>query len=109
MINFDVRMQAKMPLSHPSKLGRRDFPVPFSFFFGENDWVQFLDEGGSQELLKNSKFKESKYHTIPASDHNMHMDNPNVLAKAIIDDIFDGKRKDIESESVDKLSPKNQI
>lgn len=47
MINFDINMQPKVPLSHPSKLGRPDFPIPFSFFYGYNDWVLMLDEGSS--------------------------------------------------------------
>ena len=30
-------------------------------------------------------------HIIPTSDHNMHMDNPDALARSIINDIYDLK------------------
>jgi len=48
MVNFEHGLQAKVPLSNQDKLGRPDFPVPFSFVYGDADWVPSVDEGASE-------------------------------------------------------------
>jgi hypothetical protein len=41
---FNPDLHAFLPLGHESKLGSQDFSVPVSFFYGENDWVLFVEE-----------------------------------------------------------------
>ena len=41
---FNPDLHAFLPLGHQSKLGSLDFKVPVSFFYGENDWVLFVEE-----------------------------------------------------------------
>ena len=52
MVNFELGMQAKIPLSNPEKLGRTDFPIPFSFVYGDDDWVPLTDDGASKRLIE---------------------------------------------------------
>lgn len=58
MINFELGMQAKIPLSNADKLGSPDFPLPFSFIYGDDDWVPLTDDGASQKLVENHNLNE---------------------------------------------------
>lgn len=51
MINFDMYMTPYISLSLPEKLGKSDFPLPFSFIYGDMDWVARIDDGASLKLL----------------------------------------------------------
>ena len=42
---FEFGLDPKCPLLE--QLQNKDFKLPFSFIFGENDWVLNLDEGAS--------------------------------------------------------------
>ena len=55
MINFELGMQAKIPLSNHDVLGNPNYPVPISFVYGDNDWVPRTDEGASKRLIDNNK------------------------------------------------------
>jgi hypothetical protein len=45
---FTEDLLAHLPLGVPSKLGSESFPVPVSFFYGENDWVLFVEKDAGQ-------------------------------------------------------------
>jgi pimeloyl-ACP methyl ester carboxylesterase len=77
---FNMGMIAKLPLGTGDKLKSKNFPVAISFIFGDNDWVQKIDNGFSKKI--------GRHYLISDSDHNIHMDNPKGLANCIIDDIF---------------------
>jgi hypothetical protein len=36
---FNPTLTAHLPLGAENKLGKADFPVPISFFYGDDDWV----------------------------------------------------------------------
>jgi len=106
MVNFDLGMQAKVPLSNQDKLGNPEFSVPFSFVYGDDDWVPFTDEGTSEKLVANNQFSKdsgnkspagtpSQYHICPSADHNMHMDNPIAFANIIINDLVEGANEPV--------------
>lgn len=44
LIMFNPTLTAHLPLGTPDKLGNPDFPVPISFFYGDEDWVANVDE-----------------------------------------------------------------
>ena len=89
-------------MSNPEKLGRTDFPIPFSFVYGDDDWVPLTDDGASKRLIEAHQFSAtsgqmppqgctpSQYHVCPSADHNMHMDNPIAFANIIINDLIPG-------------------
>jgi pimeloyl-ACP methyl ester carboxylesterase len=87
LICFDQGFYSRVtPLGHPEKLNALSIPV--SFFYGEDDWVRRVDKEGGKAVVEASPHKESQYHIVTNSDHNMHMDNPTELANLIINDIF---------------------
>ena len=47
-------------------------------------------------------FKDQcKHYVLPGADHNMHMDNPEDLAKIIIKDLFGDEEKKIDFGAID--------
>ena len=44
MIMFAPGMVCHHPLEAPEKLGNKEFPIPVSFIYGENDWVPLYEE-----------------------------------------------------------------
>lgn len=72
-INFEFGLQAKIPLGTAEKLNMDQFPIPFCFLYGDNDWVCQLDDGFSKSISQNCK---CGYMDVPDAGHNMHMDNP---------------------------------
>ena len=62
---FNPTLTAHLPLGSPEKLGRPDFPVPISFFYGDEDWVLNVDEDAAQKVcIRNKKvhgFKTNHY------------------------------------------------
>jgi pimeloyl-ACP methyl ester carboxylesterase len=96
MINFNLYMQAHIPLGSSDKLASEKFKLPISFVYGDNDWVHVLEGDIAQKILKANMFtsdqngvKSSRIHFIPTSDHAMHMENPEALAHTIINDVYD--------------------
>jgi pimeloyl-ACP methyl ester carboxylesterase len=65
-----------------------DFPLAISFIYGDDDWVKLIEGDTPHIICATNKFKNSKSHTLPTSDHNLHMDNPGALAQCIINDVF---------------------
>lgn len=95
-----------MPLSAPHKLGNPDFPLPFSFIYGEFDWVYLLDEYASRALIRSNKYyigsgekpantTHGQLHIVPTSDHNMHMDNSIAFTNLIINDLVEGANEPV--------------
>ena len=41
---FEFGLYPKLSLGHPDRLANKDFPIPVSFIYGENDWVRRVDE-----------------------------------------------------------------
>ena len=68
--------------------------MPFSILYGDVDWLLSVDNGNSKRLLESKKTQfpdqenEYKLHIIPESNHNLHFDNPQALANAIINDLL---------------------
>lgn len=99
LVNFDQNMQAKLPLGSPKKLGRKNFPIPISIIFGDDDWALIYDQGASEALISKNQFNAdtgvkpprgtwSRYYILPDSDHNMHYDNYIGLTSLIINDLI---------------------
>ena len=101
MINFNLKLEADLPLATEGKLMSNEFPIPLSIMYGQNDWVRGLESEAPIHICNANKFAAkseneeglmvSKYHIIPTSDHNLHFDNPIGLANSIINDIYDLK------------------
>ena len=51
MINFTLTLQAHIALGEPEKLKNADFPLPITFIYGDNDWVQTLEEDIADQIL----------------------------------------------------------
>ena len=41
---FQPTLQSHLPLGAHDKLGSKAFPIPVSFFYGDEDWVKNVDE-----------------------------------------------------------------
>ena len=70
------------PLGSDQKLKSKEFPIPISFIYGEQDWTPFVDENAAQLVVKSNQIKHgdnSNYHLISKAGHNMHMENPEEL------------------------------
>jgi len=39
MVNFNMNLQAHLPLGTADKLANSRFPLPMSFIYGDDDWV----------------------------------------------------------------------
>merc|ERR1712093_746547 len=87
---FEQTLLAKIPLGEDDRLGDPDFKLPFSFVFGDGDWVRSADQGFSPQLIeaRQKLIPSCGFHLVPEADHNMHMDNPMAFANAIINDIM---------------------
>jgi hypothetical protein len=65
---FNPTLTAFLPLSTSDKLGSKDFPIPVSFFYGDEDWVKQVDEDAAQLCviqLKRRHGIHSNYYTVP--------------------------------------------
>lgn len=83
---FELGMFAVNPLETETRLGKPEFPIAISFFFGDRDWTDV--SAGERVVAKNQFFKtSSRIHIVSNSDHHMYMDNPPEFAQYIIDDI----------------------
>jgi len=93
MVNFDFSLYPAIPLGTPELLANPQFPIPVSFAYGEQDWTRVVDDDFAKtHVVPVNPFKEeSRFHIVPDSDHNMHMDNPNALAAIIINDLLNLK------------------
>lgn len=85
-----------MGLAGPRFLGNPDFNVPFSFVFGDVDWVKSIDQEASARLIKERRDmvdsesikQQYNYHLLPDSDHNMFYDNPMGLSNLLINELL---------------------
>ena len=80
------------PLAAESALGSAAFPLPVSYIFGDQDWMGKLEgvpEGiGPKKVVDINQHPGSKLHILEDSDHNMQMDNPEGLARLMIEDLL---------------------
>ena len=88
MINFNLEGQTTLPLCVPDKFLDQKFPIPISFIFGDKDWVKILEGDAPEQICSTNQFASSKVHTLPTSDHNLHMDNPAGLSTCLINDVY---------------------
>ena len=91
MVNFNISLQPYLPLGTEEKFCNPDFPIPISFIYGENDWTRITDSDFGKKCVEVNCIKhpgESKFHLVPNSGHNMHMDNPQALTNLILNDIL---------------------
>jgi len=56
MVNFNITLCAHLPLGIKSKLGNELFPLPISFIYGDNDWVQMLEEDIADIVISKNKY-----------------------------------------------------
>ena len=56
-----------------------DFTTPFSIFYGRIDWMRALNHGLSLEIIKKRNNKMYQHFVIPASNHNMFIENPKAM------------------------------
>ena len=88
-VNFNFSLEPHLPLGTAEKLASPEFPIPISFIYGDHDWTRVVDQDYAKVCVEANQFKEdSKFHLVPDSDHNMHMDNPEELSSLIIDDLL---------------------
>ena len=71
---FNVGIQCKTPIGNRLKASGLDC----SFIYGDEDWVRLVDEDWSKNVSE-------KFYLVKSSGHNMHMENPEELAKIMID------------------------
>ena len=70
------------PLGTEEKLKNKDFPIPISFIYGEQDWTPFVDENSAEKVVEANKIlhgDNSNLTLISKAGHNMHMENPEEL------------------------------
>ena len=48
---FNANLHAHLPLGAKDKLGSPNFPIPVSFYYGDDDWVKFVDEEWGQKCV----------------------------------------------------------
>lgn len=78
-ILFTSGLRAKLGLAGPLRLANPEFTVPFSFVYGDVDWVASICKEDAIKLIEERKAacetEEMKAHynvlTLPDSDHNM--------------------------------------
>ena len=56
MINFNMTLQAYLPLGTPDRLGSPDLDVPISFFYGDNDWVMTIEDDAAEDIVKLNRY-----------------------------------------------------
>ena len=56
MVNFDLSLTAKLPLGIKDKLANENLILPISFIYGDNDWVQILEEDIADVVISKNKF-----------------------------------------------------
>jgi len=44
MVNFNMDLQAHLPLGTGDKFASTKFPLPISFIYGDEDWVLEIEE-----------------------------------------------------------------
>lgn len=52
-VSFDLGMWSKNPLELDTLLGNPDFPVPVSFYYGDEDW---MDQKAGNRVTAKNKF-----------------------------------------------------
>ena len=88
-VEFEFGLQARAPLSSPTKLGKKGFPIPVTFLYGKLDWTVKCDGDAYKTIFEANKDpSKCKMYWVPDADHNMHMDNPRAQANLIFNDIF---------------------
>ena len=102
MLCFSLGLYSKVtPLGHETMLCNKDFPIPVSFMYGDDDWVRAVDENFGQKVVDANSNAGSKYHLVKSAGHNLHMDNPLVFSNHIINDLLDDNLPiDLEPQEV---------
>ena len=72
MVNFDQSLQSYTPLGDILV----NAPFEFSFVYGDSDWVRRVDQDYAKTTIEARNSPNCKFHILPSSNHNMHMDNP---------------------------------
>ena len=94
---FELPLIAHIPLGAEDKLGNPDYPIACTFIYGDNDWVQNIDDQASLRLIQKSKFYDapcprsntkSQYHLVPNAGHNVHLDNPFTFVNILVNDLL---------------------
>ena len=74
-ICFELGLYAINPLEGQDRLGNPELDVPISFFYGDNDW---MDYRGGDRIVEVNKYGKGLSHVyiVKESDHHMYFDNP---------------------------------
>ena len=98
MMCFTDSLAPHISLGVKGKLADENYPLPVSFIYGSNDWLQMFEGEIADEIMRLNKFhdkeaktqglKFSNVHVVPTSDHNMHTDNAVALENTILNDIY---------------------
>lgn len=51
-VMFEQTLMGKVPLGNDDRLGSLDFQLPFTFIYGDGDWVKTADQGFSEQLIQ---------------------------------------------------------
>ena len=52
MVNFNFSLEAHLPLGTEEKYSNPDFPIPFSFIYGEKDWTRIVDKDCAKQCVE---------------------------------------------------------
>jgi len=80
---------AHIPLATKDRLLNKDFPVPISFIYGDDDWVvKEVDGNLAYDVCKINKDESCKVYTLPDSGHQLFLDNPISFCNIVKNDIL---------------------
>ena len=51
MILFNHQLEAIIPLGTSTKLASKDLDLPISFIYGDDDWVQIIEEDIADRIM----------------------------------------------------------
>ena len=93
-INTVDSLQADYPLSAEQFLGSSDFKLAFSIVFGDDDYMEAIDHGEGEKLVKSKNRDDCKYYVVPKSGHDLFVGNPNNVSTILINDLLNLKVAD---------------
>ncbi len=105
-ICFKLGMFAHNPLETEDRLGNPNLPIPVSFYYGDQDW---MDHRGGRRVVEKNTYSgiASHVYTIHNSDHHMYLDNPEEFARLIITDIIDTEEKVYNGKQENLYKPRS--
>ena len=56
MILFNHQLEAIIPLGTSTKLASKDLDLPISFIYGDDDWVQIIEEDIADRIMDQNKY-----------------------------------------------------